>query len=202
MDEVAEREAPSGSSWLLGTGSTSAERAVVAATAVAAVAVLCAAWVWGWGADAGPGAWSWWQALLAVVLAVDVVGGIAANATAATKRFYGGPLPPDTGRFGRLVHGHVPFTALHVHPIVVGALVPGRHWWWGVLWYAWALAGVVAVRRAPTLLQRPTAFGVCAVGVVVAPLIAAPVGFAWLPVALLLKLVTAHAVDEPAPRLA
>jgi hypothetical protein len=71
-----------------------------------------------------------------------------------------------------------------------------------VAWYAAMLADVVAVRRVSVALDRPLAFGIYAVGVVAATLVLAPVGFAWLAVALPVKLVAAHAVDEPAARMA
>ncbi|MFP4233735.1 MAG: hypothetical protein ACLFUG_02270 [Nitriliruptoraceae bacterium] len=181
--------------WLLGREVTRVERRIVALVSGLAVAAVIAAFAANDG-GATDGA-AWWVVVLAVVLAVDVVGGIPANASNAAKRLYHGPVPEDAGRFGRLVHDHVTFTALHVHPIVVGLLVPGARWWWGPLWYAVTLSGVVLVRRTPVDHQRVVAFAVVAAALMLATITTSPPGFGWLPLALVLKLVAAHAVEEP-----
>jgi len=187
--------AATSTSWLVGRDATPIERRIVllvSGLAVVAVAASIAR-------DAGGGgAGGWWVMVLGLVLAVDVVGGIPANASNAAKRLYHGPLPDGAGRFGRLVHDHVTFAAMHVHPIAVGLLVPGPRWWWGPLWYGVTLSGVVLVRRSPVDRQRVVAFAVVAVALMLTVNTQAPPGFGWLPLALVLKLVAAHAVEEPA----
>ena len=98
----------------------------------------------------------------------------------------------------RLVRRPVAFSALHVQPILVGLLFPGASWWWGAAWYAAVLLAVVVVRRVPAQLARPAALAFAAAAALAAPLIEHPVGFAWLPVILALKLVVAHAVPSDA----
>lgn len=193
-DNSANRSAAERVDWLHGIGSSRTDKLVVRLAVAVALAVLALGWLLD--ADGMRSSWVGWRLALAIVLVVDVVGGIVANATDAAKRLYHGPLPAGANTFQRLVHHHVGFTALHLHPIVVGLAFPGEAWWWGTLWYAWALVGVLAVRRSAPVHARPIAFAVVALGVVAAPMIPAPAGFAWFPAALLLKLVLAHAVDE------
>src|SRR5690606_33023534 len=88
---------------------------------------------------------------------------------------------PGDGILLRLVRRPVAFTALHVQPIAVALLFPGASWWWGVAWYTVVLVAVVVVRRVPVALARPVALAAAAAVTLAAPLVAAPVGFAWLP---------------------
>ncbi|GAA1527640.1 hypothetical protein GCM10009678_06670 [Actinomadura kijaniata] len=174
-------------SWFFGTGTTAAEYALPCAAAVAGIAGLLAS---ARGLD-----WEWWRHLVAIALVVDLAGGVVANGLDAAKRFYHGPLPLPPTRLNRFLHDPVGFTAVHLQPIVAG-LVFGGPWWWGPLWYAWALAGVVLVVRAPSYLARPVALLVVLAGVMASTSLPDPAGFGWLPAVLLLKLVLAHAVPE------
>jgi hypothetical protein len=174
-------------SWFLGSGTTPAERAIAYSAGVFGVALLL--WIV---RDLG---WPWWKYLIGAAVAYDIAGGVVANGLNAVKRFYHGPLPLPPTRLNRLLHDDIGFAACHVQPILVG-LVFGGPWWWGPLWYAWALAGVVAVARAPVYLARPAGLFAVLGGVLISPSLSHPEGFAWLPVALLLKLVVAHAVPE------
>jgi hypothetical protein len=176
---------------IFGAGATRAERGLANGVGlVGAVVIVVAAWVSG--AD-----WNVWLFLVAAVLAFDVVGGVVANGLNAAKRDHFGP-PSATAKTigGRLVRHPIAFTALHVHPIVVGLLYPPHLWWWGIPWYLAILAGTVAVRFAPLYLQRPVALGLCALVALVSSLTPAPDLWGWLPVMLALKLVLAHAVQE------
>ena len=198
MTGIAQRHQKGRVDWLYGLGATARERTLVKATWMGALAVLAFAWVLDHGQVRSE--LSWWQLLVAGLLVIDVAGGVAANATDAAKRLYHGPLPADVGRLGRLVHGHVTFAALHVHPIAVGLLFPGAGWWWGPVWYLTVLAGVVLVRKVPADIERPTAVAIATVAIVISTLIPAPLGFAWFPAVLVLKLVVAHAVaEQPTP---
>ncbi|MGI5171602.1 hypothetical protein ACQEU3_45385 [Spirillospora sp. CA-253888] len=174
-------------SWFFGTGTTPAERALPFAAAGIGLAVL--AWT------TRDLSWPWWRHLVAVVLVVDLAGGVVANGLNAAKRFYHGPLPLPPTRLNRLLHDEIGFAAVHLQPVVIGLLFGGP-WWWGPLWYAWALTGVVLVARVSVYLARPVGLLVVLAGVLVSPSLATPEGFAWLPAVLLLKLVLAHAVPE------
>lgn len=176
---------------IFGAGATSAEKTlantvgILGATIVVAAALLT-------GAD-----WNVALYLVAAVIAFDVVGGVVANGLNSAKRDHHGP-PSATGNtgFGRLVSLPVVFTALHIHPIIVGTFYPPHLWWWGPIWYLVVLCGTVAVRAVPLYLERPTALGFCALVAMAAVYVPAPELWGWLPVMLALKLVLAHAVQE------
>ncbi|MEV0697054.1 hypothetical protein AB0I53_03915 [Saccharopolyspora sp. NPDC050389] len=174
-------------SWFFGTGATTAERTLAHLAAAAGIAVLL------WTARDLP--WPWWKYLVGAVLVYDLAGGVVANGLNAAKRFYHGPLPLPPTRLNRLLHNEIGFAAVHLQPILIGVLFGGPRWW-GPLWYAWALAGVVLVARAQLYLARPLGLFVVLIGVMIAPTLPSPEGFAWLPAVLLLKLVLAHAVPE------
>ena len=174
-----------------GAGATAAEKWLTNAVGlVGAVLIVVVAW-------SGGAAWAWWQYVVAAVIAFDVVGGVVANGLNAAKRdHFGPPSATEKSALGRLVRHPVVFTALHVHPIIVGVLYPPHLWWWGAVWYLAILGGTVAVRCVPLYLERPAALGFCALAAMVAVYTPAPEFWGWLPVMLALKLVLAHAVQE------
>jgi hypothetical protein len=176
--------------WLLGTGAVPAERRLAGAAGVAAAAAVVVV------AVAQEVAWSWWQWALVLVLAVDVAGGVTANALGSAKRLYHSPVPPGLPLPQRVVRSHVGFAAVHVQPFVLAVLLPDATAGWAAAWYAVALAGTAAVVAVPLYLRRPLAAAVVTVAVVAAPLVAAPAGLAWFGPVLVLKLVAAHAVRE------
>jgi hypothetical protein len=175
--------------WFMGNGTTRAERATVWLTVLAAGLVLLTH------AALTDLDWAVWQIAVTIVLVIDVIGGVTANGLSTAKRLYHGSLPADAGWFGRIVHRGEAFTALHIHPIVVGLLFGGP-WWWGPLWYGFALGGTVIVHAVPIYLQRPVGLGIVTVGVTLSTVLEAPAGYDWFAPALLLKLVLAHAVRE------
>lgn len=173
--------------WLFGTGATRAERGVVWATTALAVGVLVLT---------APDDWSWLTWVVVLLVALDVTGGVAANALGSAKRLYHAPLAPPVTRLDRVLHDHVAFTALHVHPFVLAAVVPEATWVWALWWYLVPLAGVIVVRSVPAYLERPVALGFAAVALVAAPIAGTPEGLAWFGPVMVLKLVVAHAVRE------
>ena len=176
---------------LFGAGATISEKSLAYVVGVAGALIIVNV-AWSTGAD-----WNVWQYIIAAVIAFDVVGGVVANGLNSAKRDHFGP-PSATAQsaFGRLVNMPVVFTALHVHPIIVGVIYPPHLWWWGPLWYLAILAGVVFVRSAPLYLERPAALAFCALAVMTAAFNPNPELWGWLPVMLSLKLVLAHAVQE------
>ncbi|CAM3121914.1 hypothetical protein ACH4LN_12340 [Streptomyces albus] len=175
--------------WTFGTGATTREKCLAYSAAV----LGCAAFALN-GHDKG---WAWWQWLIGLLMVWDLAGGVVANGLDAAKRFYHSPLAFHAGAVPRFLHHPVGFTAVHLQPVIACLVLGGtRWWWWGALWYLWALAGAVAVELARARYQRPLALGIVGIGAMVAPLVEAPPGLAWLPVVLLLKLVVAHAVPE------
>lgn len=178
-----------------GTGATLTEKNLARGTALIGTAAIVGVVLL-----VDPDAWQWWQYVVAAILAFDLVGGVVANGLNSAKREHFGTDAHEGRWLSCLVRRPVAFAALHVQPILAGLLFPGGPWWWGVAWYLTVLLGVVAVRRSPLYLRRPVALAVCAAAAIAAPVVPAPVGLAWLPVILTLKLVLAHAVDEEAYR--
>ena len=176
---------------IFGAGATTAEMTLANAVALLGAVIVVAA---------GLVTRVDWNAILYVVAAViafDVVGGVVANGLNSAKRDHHGPpsATADTA-FGRLVKLPVVFTALHIHPIIVGTFYPPHLWWWGPIWYLIILSATVTVRAVPLYLERPTALGWCAIVTMAAVYTPAPQMWGWLPVMLALKLVLAHAVQE------
>ncbi|APY87924.1 hypothetical protein DCW30_08495 [Streptomyces alfalfae] len=175
-------------SWAFGAGATRAEKGLAYAVSVFGIGALL---VGGHGLG-----WTWWQWLIGILLVHDLAGGVVANGLDTAKCFYHSPLTYTDSAFAHFVHHPVGFTAAHFQPVLIALVIPGGTWWWGLLWYAWALAGAVAVDRSAERLKRPIALGVVVAGIMVAPYVEAPPGLDWLPAVLLLKLVLAHGVPE------
>ncbi|GAA2775198.1 hypothetical protein [Saccharopolyspora taberi] len=175
------------SSLVFGTDSTVAERVLVFVAAATGLAI--------WIPTALGEPWPWWLWLVGAVVVFDLTGGVVSLGLDAAKRFHRTPPPEPRTRIQRLLHDKVGFAAVHVQPIAVGLLFGGP-WWWGLLWYGWALAGVLLVGRVPAHLARPVGLLVLLAGLMTAPAVPAPAGFGWLPAVLLLKLVVGHAVPE------
>jgi hypothetical protein len=176
---------------LFGAGATRVEK-VLASGAGLLGALLVA----GTAAAQGSG-WSAVQYAVAAIIAFDVVGGVVANSLGSAKRDHL-RTPSATARTaaGRVLRMPVLFTALHVHPIVVGVLYDSPVWWWGAAWYLVTLLGTILVRLSALYLQRPVALAWCALVAVGASFLPSPALWGWLPVVLVLKLVLAHAVPE------
>lgn len=175
-------------SWAFGTGATRQEKGLAYAVSVFCIGALV---VGGHGLG-----WTWWQWLIGVVLVHDLAGGVIANGLDTAKRFYHSPLTFTDSVLARFIHHPVGFTAVHFQPVLIGLVIPGGAWWWGPLWYCWALAGAIAVDRADERLKRPIALAVVVSGIMVATYVNSPPGLDWLPAVLLLKLVLAHGVPE------
>lgn len=78
-----------------------------------------------------------------------------------------------------------------------GAVTPSLDWeWWRYL-IAVALIGVVLVPRTPLYLRRPIALLFVATTPMLATIMSAPRGFAWLPAVLVAKLVLGAVREEP-----
>lgn len=176
----------------MGTGTTVPERRLVwALTALATAAFTAVAW-------SSDVAWAWWQWLVVLAIAIDVLGGATANALGGAKRLYHQPLPAGASVMQRAVHHPVGFAAVHLQPFVLALVLPGGHWLWAAALYATTLGGTVAVYVVPLYLKRPLAFGLAAIGVVALTAVSAPVGMAWFAPVFVLKLVLAHCVPERA----
>lgn len=186
--------------WLMGAGATRAERALMWLGSMVGLGFV--AWQWAVGQ---PGGWTWWQYLIAALIAADLAGGAVSNAASSTKRQYFGPPTTIPGPLTRVLRSPTWFAALHLYPFIVAAVYPDAGWAWAAANYLAMLACVVVVDRlVPAYLQRPTAMLLFTALVLASSTWeATPPGWAWFPAVYLAKLLLAHAVLEepyrPAP---
>ena len=174
-----------------GTGATVAEQTIVWVFGLLGTAIL------GWVVWTHSIPWTWWQFAVAALLALDVLGGVVANALNSCKRFYHSPVKPEETGFTGLAKNHFVFTAFHVHTVIVGVLFGKLDFGYGFFWYFALLASTVVVLRLPLYLRRPAALGIIMLAVLVNLYIFHPViGFEWLVPALFLKIVYGHVVQE------
>ncbi len=170
--------------FLVGPNASLSENAVT--YSVAAVGMLGAGTMF-WFADE----FAVWKLLVLLVVAFDLFGGAAANATNAARRLWHRP--------GASKSSFVLFTASHVHPIVLSFIFTGFDLVPGIVGYAAALVSVLLVLAVPRDVVRPVAYGACALSLL---LVSALGGVAWylawfLPV-LLLKLTLSHVLPDGA----
>ncbi|WP_165985285.1 hypothetical protein [Streptomyces sp. YIM 98790] len=177
---------PGAAGLLVGPGASAGERTVTAATA-AGGALLAT----GWPAWQGAG-WSWWQYAVVALVAVDLFGGAAANATDAARRWWHRP--------GRGARHHLAFVAAHGQPFVLALAVPGYGWAAAAAAYGTVLAAAVAVTGAPPALRRPVAHGAAALVAAVLLLVPPDAGphLGWVAPVLAVKLLLAHLLPEGA----
>lgn len=176
---------PGAAQWvderLVGPGARPAERAVGYATAVLGGALA--------GAGAVAAGWSPLTVAVVAVVAFDLFGGAAVNATPAAKRHFHRP--------GRTARHHLGFVAVHVQPFLLALVVPGFGWGAAALVHVLALTAAVAVTLTPAGARRPLAFAVTVLAIAVAALVSTvPDGVAWFTPVLLIKLLLAHLLPE------
>jgi len=165
---------------LVGPGATSAEIGLqFSAAALAATAVIAAALVQEWG-------WSPFQIALVALLAFDIAGGIATNATASGKRWYHRP--------GRSKADHLKFLAVHgLHLGVVGAVFFPMATEMALLGYAYIMVAGVLQLAAPLYLRRPVAVIEASLGILLSIYwIQAPPHLEWLLPGMFLKLLVCY----------
>lgn len=132
-----------------------------------------------------------WQVALLTLVGFDLFGGVVVNATASGSRRFHAPGTPR--------HRVVVFTAVHVHPLVVAALVPDLPWPTAVVTYAGVLAAVVLAVLVPDAVRAPVAFAAAALLVALLTTVLAPEPWvAWVGPLLVLKLLLSHALPHPA----
>jgi hypothetical protein len=174
-----------------GTGATVIEQTTVWVFGLIGTAIL------GWTAWTHSMPWTWWQYGIAGLLALDVLGGVVANALNSCKRYYHAPFQPEESGFNAFAKNHMAFTALHVHPLLAGLLFGNMNWGYGVFWYVTLLIAALIVLQTPLYLRRPVALGLIMTAILLNLYIIHPVvGFEWLAPALFLKIVYGHLVRE------
>jgi hypothetical protein len=174
-----------------GTGATAIERAIPWLSGS-----VLAAWLT-YGVWASESQWTALQWIVGLFIAVDVGGGVVANALNSCKRFYHTPLKADERGFTALAKNHYAFAGFHVHTVVVAACWAPAHLWLGIAWYVALCASAVLVLVSPLYLRRPLATLFVAGAIVVATTFTPIAGhFEWLVPLLFLKIVLGHAVRE------
>lgn len=134
--------------------------------------------------------WTVFQHLLAVVLGLDMVGGMITNSTSAAKRWYHRP----GQSFGRKMG----FISLHLaHVFLVAWLFRGMDWLYFGAFAGYLLLSAALVLKTGLYLRRPVAFGLFAVSVLAANLLFSPTpGLEWFIPFLFLKLLVCHLLRE------
>lgn len=182
----APRSGPSGL-WdrLAGPGATPAENLLnLAWTLLFTTGVLVYAL-------ARPLGWNPAQLAVASLFALDVAGGVSVNASPSARRWWHRP--------GRSRWAALRFVLAHLHPFVLALLFPGFSWGGAALLYGYAVGAALAIVLAPRPLQRPLAFVLYAVSLLLTLyLIGVPAGLEWFAPLYLLKLLLAHTPLDPA----
>lgn len=174
--------------YLLGNGATLAERALVW------VAGLIGLGIYAYFFLTGVFHWSWWQYLLAAVIAFDIFGGIVANTLNTCKRFYHTPAEPGESRFFK---NHLVFSALHIYPPLAAFLFGPANTLYGVFWYIYLITSTLTILNTPLYLKRPVSFFLITLALLINIYAIPPVhGFEWLVPALFLKILYGHLVQE------
>jgi hypothetical protein len=172
---------------LIGPAATRAESALIALWAV-----LCAAAVVAYVLAAGLG-WSALQLTVATLLALDIGGGVPANASNSAKRWFHRP--------GQGFREHFGFTLIHVHPFARALLFPGFGWGAAAGVYAYLLVAVAVVLVVPLYLKRPVAFVLYCVALLASLYaLGVPPGLEWFVPLFFLKLLVVHLLPEEAYR--
>lgn len=174
-----------------GTGATQAEQNLVWLFGILSTALLG----WYWWSNAMD--WSWWQYAIALLLALDVLGGVVANSLNSCKRFYHSPIQPEETGFTALAKNHFIFTALHIHPLIIGLIFGNINLTYGAMWYFILVTFSGNILRLPLYLHRPAAMGIIMLAILMNYYVLPPVaGFEWFIPALFLKIVYGHIVRE------
>ena len=174
-----------------GTGATQAEQNLVWLFGILSTALLGLYW-WSHAMD-----WSWWQYAIALLLALDVLGGVVANSLNSCKRFYHSPIQHEETGFTALAKNHFAFTLLHIHPILIGLVFGNMNLAYGIIWYVVMVIVSAGVQKLPLYLQRPAAMGVIMLAILINYYVIPPItGFEWFIPALFLKIVYGHIVQE------
>jgi hypothetical protein len=167
----------------IGPGATRAELALILGSALIAAIAVAAFALW---QDL---AWTPIQLAAAALLALDLVGGVVANATTAAKRWYHRPGQGFRQRFA--------FVVLHVQPFLVAWLFWDGDWTFGLVVYGFLLVATLLILRTPLYLQRPVAMALTIVGLGIGLVAFPPVlGMAWFVPVFYLKLLVSHLLRE------
>ncbi len=134
--------------------------------------------------------WSSIQYLVCTLLAIDIAGGIATNATSSAKRWY--------HRHGQGALKHFALVSSHLlHIIIVSWLYLAFDLTWILTAGGYLLFAAAVILAIPLYLQRPAAL-LCYAGGLILSLyfLDSPTGLEWFLPLLYLKLLVSHILKE------
>ena len=168
----------------IGPGATKAEVILQFVTAFAAgVLVIFYAIL----AEVG---WSVLQYVLAIVIALDMVGGVVTNATASGKRWY--------HREGQGFKQHFGFVIIHAFQLLLVVIFfRSGDWLFFVILYGYLLIATLIILRSPLYLQRPVALILYIGALLMNCYVFTPtIGLEWFVPIFFLKLLISHVLKE------
>lgn len=137
-----------------------------------------------------PLGWSPVQLAVVALFAFDIAGGVSVNASPSARRWWHRPVQ---GRWAPLR-----FVLAHLHPFALALLFPAFTWGGAALLYGYAVGAALAIVLTPRPLQRPLAFVLYALSLLLSLyLIRVPAGLEWFAPLYLLKLLLAHTPLDP-----
>jgi hypothetical protein len=168
----------------IGPGATRAENTLILVTAIGAAAAVLAYGL------SDRVEWTPVQLVVAVILALDLGGGVVANATSAAKRWY--------HRTEQNTQTHLMFLAAHVvHVLVVMLFFRPVDWLYPVVIFSYLMLVGVLILHIPLYLQRPVALLATLVGILIGITLFTPTpGLEWFLPTYFIKLIGAHLVRE------
>jgi hypothetical protein len=168
----------------VGPGTTNAEALLQVGGSVLAAAALL---VYAQQQQLG---WTLPQTLVALLLVLDMVGGVITNAANPAKRWYHRP--------GQGTRQHLQFVALHLlQPVLLVLFFRAGDSGYVAVVYGYLLAAAVGIVSAPLYLQRPLAMTLWLGGLVLNGYVLVPTaGFEWFLPVFYLKLLVCHLVRE------
>ena len=129
--------------------------------------------------------WSALQLTVVSLFALDLAGGMSVNASPSARRWWHRP--------SQSVKAHLGFVAFHVHPFVLAPLFADFSLGAAALTYGYLLAASVSILATPRDLQRPAAFALFAVALLLSLyILQVPAGLEWFASFYYLKLLVAH----------
>jgi len=140
--------------------------------------------------------WNLIQWAVALILAVDIGGGVVSNSLNSYKRFYHTPAKPHDNGITKFVKNRKIFALLHIHTILI-SLLYHHSTFWGIFWYVLLNLSVWFIESRPLYLHRPVAMGVIMIAILVNTyIIVPPTMFEWLIPFMFIKIVYGHSVKE------
>jgi hypothetical protein len=133
--------------------------------------------------------WSVLQYVLAVLIAGDLVGGVAVNATSSAKRWY--------HRKEQGFRQHLTFVAIHIHPFIVGLLFRPMDWVFAMVFYVYLIVATVVILLLPLYVQRPVGLLLFIGAILIGLYGFSPTpGLEWFVPVFFLKLLVTHTLRE------